>query len=210
MVEGVDRSEVRREAGIGMDDPFLLAVGRLVHSKAHNILIAAMPVILEKFPNAKAGICGDGLLRANLEAQIQSLGLASSVKLLGQSDQVAKFLASADVFVMPSLWEGLSIALLEAMSAGLPTIATKVEGMEEVITEGENGLLVPTGNTNALAEAIIKLLADIQLRRQMGIAAKAKVLGMYTVDRMCERVSGIDVEVNSTQCRENSFLSWRK
>lgn len=186
-IEGVNRSEVRKEAGMREDDLILLAVGRLVYSKAHEILIAAMPMVLQKFPNAKVGICGDGVLRTNLEAQIQSLGLSDSVKLLGESDHVAKFLASADVFVLPSLWEGLPIALLEAMSAGLPVIATKVEGVEEVIVEGKHGLLVPIANIDALANAIIQLLADPQLRHRMGTASKVKVLESYTADRMCEQ-----------------------
>jgi glycosyltransferase involved in cell wall biosynthesis len=186
-VEGVNRFEVRKEAGIGVDDPFLLAVGRLVYSKAHKILIAAMPAVLKKFPDAKVGICGDGILRPKLEEQIESLGLSDSVKLLGQSDHVEKFLASADVFVMPSLWEGLPIALLEAMSAGLPVIATKVEGVEEVITEGEQGLLVPKEDAVALAEAIMKLLADPPLRRKLGTASKARVMTSYTTDQMCEK-----------------------
>jgi glycosyltransferase involved in cell wall biosynthesis len=186
-VERLDKPRVRNEAGIGADDPFLLAVGRLVYSKAHEVLIAAMPAVLKKFPNTKVGICGDGILRPQLEEQIQSLGLSDSVKLLGHSDQVSNFLASADVFVMPSLWEGLPIALLEAMSAGLPVIATKVEGVEELITEGEHGLLVPTGNATALTEAILKLLANPQLCRKMGAASQAKVLVFYTADQMCER-----------------------
>jgi len=186
-IEGVNSAEARKEAGVGADDPFLLAVGRLVYSKAHEILITAMPAVLKKFPNAKVGICGEGDLRPKLEAQIQSLGLSDSVKLLGQMDHVEKLLASADVFVMPSLWEGLPIALLEAMSAGLPVIATKVEGVEEVITEGEHGLFVPVENTTALTEAILKLLAEPQLRRKMGAASKAKVLAFYTADQMCEQ-----------------------
>ena len=186
-VEGVNKSEVRKEAGVGADDPFLLAVGRLVYSKAHEILIASMPAVLKRFPNAKVGICGDGVLRSRLEQQIQSLGLSNSVKLLGHSDHVAKFLAGADIFVMPSLWEGLPIALLEAMSAGLPVIATNVEGVEEVVTEGKNGLLVPVGDIRALSDAILRLLADPQLRYKMGIASKKKVLASYTVDQMCEK-----------------------
>lgn len=183
----VDRLAVRSELGMGAEDPFLLAVGRLVFSKAHRVLVAAMPAVLKKFPTAKAGICGDGVMRPELEAQIRSLGLSNSVKLLGQADNVTKFLASADVFVMPSLWEGLPIALLEAMSAGLPAIATRVEGVEEVIVEGEHGLLVPIENTEALANAILRLLADPQLCQRMGAAARKKVLESYTADHMCEQ-----------------------
>jgi glycosyltransferase involved in cell wall biosynthesis len=190
-VEGINRGEVRKAAGVGAGDPFLLAVGRLVYSKAHELLIAAMPAVLEKFPNAKLGICGDGVLLPQLEGQIQSLGLSGSVKLLGHSDDVAKFLASADVFVMPSLWEGLSIALLEAMSAGLPIIATQVEGMEEVVSEGVEGLLVSAGSIEALADAVAKILGNPQMRHNMGAAARAKVLGSYTAERMCEGYLGL-------------------
>jgi glycosyltransferase involved in cell wall biosynthesis len=194
-VEGINREEIRKAAGVGADDPFLLAVGRLVYSKAHELLIAAMPAVLEKFPNTKLGICGDGALRPQLEGQIQSLGISDSVKLLGHSDDVAKFLASADVFVMPSLWEGLSIALLEAMSAGLPIIATQVEGMEEVVSEGVEGLLVPAGNVETLADAVTRILDNPRMRHSMGAAARAKVLGSYTADRMCEGYLGLALKL---------------
>jgi L-malate glycosyltransferase len=186
-IEGVDKAQVRKEVGVGVNDPFLLAVGRLVPSKAHSILIDAMPAVLKQFPNAKTGICGDGIMHSQLEAQIQALELKNSVKLLGHSDYVEKFLASADIFVMPSFWEGLPIALLEAMSAGLPVIATKVEGIDEVVVEGENGLLIPTGDVQALANAIIKLLADPKTCHLMGSASRTRILGSYSVDLMCEQ-----------------------
>jgi glycosyltransferase involved in cell wall biosynthesis len=187
-LEGVDRSEVRKEAGMQDDDLVILSVGRLVYQKGHEYLVAAMPTVLREFPNAKVGICGDGLLRADLESQVQLLGLSDSVKLLGKSDGVAKFLASADVFVLPSRSrEGLSIALLEAMSAELPIVATKVEGMDEVISEGENGLLVPIKNPDVLAQAILQLLRDPQMRKRMGAASKQRLHDLYTIDRMCER-----------------------
>lgn len=185
--ENINREQIRKEAGIGLDDPFLLAVGRLVSSKAHKILIDAMPAVLEKFPNTKAGICGDGLLRPELERQIEAMGLQGAVKLLGHSDHVENFLLSADIFVMPSFWEGLPIALLEAMSAGLPVIATRVEGIEETVEEGKNGLLIPTDNAGALAESIIQLLTDAQLRRKMGLASQEKIRRSYSAERMCKQ-----------------------
>jgi len=203
-VEGANRAGVRQAVGIGADDPFLIAVGRLVYSKAHEILIAAMPAVLERFPDAKVGICGDGALRPKLEEQIQSLGLSDSVKLFGHSDDVEKFLASADVFVMPSLWEGLPIALLEAMSAGLPTIATKVEGVEDVVEEGKHGLLVPAGNIRALADALITLLVEPALRLKMGIAAKEKVLKHYTTDHMCEQYLDVIKKIGNARIFANA------
>jgi glycosyltransferase involved in cell wall biosynthesis len=185
-MENANRFEVRKEMGLREDDIFLLSVGRLVYQKAHEILLAAMPAVLEKYPNTKAGICGDGPLHSKLEAQIDSLRLAESVKLLGKFDSVTKFLLAADVFVLPSRWEGLPIALLEAMSAGLPVIATCVEGVDEVIRDGENGLLVPVEDIGALSKAILRLAGDPDVRHQMGLAAHQCVNENYALDRMCE------------------------
>lgn len=186
-IEGVNRSEVRKEAGVGDDDIFLLSVGRLVYQKAHEYLVAAMPVVLKEFPNVKVGICGDGVLFNELERQIRSLGLCDSVKLLGKFDSVARFLASADVFVLPSRWEGLPIAMLEAMSAGLPVVATKVEGVEEVIVNGEHGFLVPVEDEAALTWAILQLARDPQMRKRMGASSKQRLQEFYTIDRMGEQ-----------------------
>jgi len=185
--EGEHRLEVRKEAGIGADDLFLLSVGRLVYPKAHDVLVSAMPAVLKEFPNAKVGICGDGVLRRKLETQIKSLGLEDSVKLLGQQNNVAKFLSSADVFVLPSRSEGLPIALLEAMSIGLPVIATKVEGMDEVVTEGAHGLFAPVDDVESLSQVILQLLRDPHMRARMGAAAKRRVNEIYSVDRMGEQ-----------------------
>jgi glycosyltransferase involved in cell wall biosynthesis len=185
--EGERRLEVRKEAGIGVDDPFLLAVGRLVPVKAHEVLVSAMPAVLKEFPNAKVGICGDGTLRGDLETQIKSLGLEGSVKLFGEQNNVAKFLFSADVFVLPSRSEGLPMALLEAMSAGLPVIGTKLEGLGEVVLEGVHGLFVPVDDSDALAHVILQLLRHPNMRVRMGAAAKQRVNEMYSIDHTGEQ-----------------------
>ena len=185
--EGEHRLEVRKDAGIGADDPFLLSVGRLVHVKAHEVLVSTMPAVLKEFPNAKVGICGDGVLRGDLEAQVKSLGLEGVVKLFGEQNNVAKFLSSADVFILPSRSEGLPIALLEAMSAGLPVVATKLEGLGEVVLDGVHGLFAPVNDPEALAEVILKLLRDPVLRARMGVAAKQRVNESYSLDRMGEQ-----------------------
>ena len=177
--------EVRKEAGIDVADPLLISVGRLVYAKAHEVLVASMPVVLKEFPNAKVEIYGEGVLRADLEAQIARLGLSNSVKLPGRSDHVAGHLANADVFILSSRSEGLPIALLEAMSAGLPCIATNVEGVDEVIVEGEHGLVVPVEDPEALAQAILQLLRDPEARSRMGAAARLHVSKFYNIDRMC-------------------------
>lgn len=187
MVNETDRSEVRQQMGAGENDVVLLSVGRLVYQKAHEYLVSAMPAVLKELPNVKAGICGDGLLRADLEAQIRSLGLEKEIKLFGMQANVTKYLAAADVFVLPSRWEGLPIALLEAMSAGLPVIATRVEGVDEVVEEGVQGVLVQPESTEELVKAILQLSKDDAQRHRMGDAARLRVLEQYTVDRMCEK-----------------------
>jgi glycosyltransferase involved in cell wall biosynthesis len=133
------------------------------------------------------GICGEGFLRSDLEAQIKTLGLEHSVKLLGQFDTITPFLAAADVFVLPSRWEGLPIALLEAMSLGLPIVATRVEGVDEAVLDHVHGLLVPVGDAAALSEAILQLLRDPQMSCELGGAAKRRVVDSYSIDRMGER-----------------------
>jgi glycosyltransferase involved in cell wall biosynthesis len=185
--EGRSRHDLRKEAGLRDDEFYLLSVGRLVYQKAHTILLQAMPQVLKKFPGAKLGICGDGILRSDLQSQIKELHLIDSVFLLGKWDSVTEFLKMADLFVLPSRWEGLPIALLEAMSAGLPIVATRVEGVDEVVKHGEHGLLVSVENVDGLAEAILQLLGNSQLRSAMAMAAKAYVLEHYTEDLMCEQ-----------------------
>jgi glycosyltransferase involved in cell wall biosynthesis len=184
---------------VGDEDIFLLSVGRLVYQKSHEDLVGAMPAVLKEFPNVKVGICGDGVLYNELERQIRSLGLCDSVKLLGKFDSVARFLVSADVFVLPSRWEGLPIAMLEAMSAGLPIIATKVEGVEEVIVNGEHGFLVPVEDQAALTQAILQLARDPQMRKRMGASSKQRLLDLYTIDRMSEQYLALMLELKASR-----------
>lgn len=186
-VEGVDRRVIRAELGYSNNDVLLLSVGRLVYQKAHEYLVSAMSTVLKEMPNVKAGICGDGVLRADLEAQINSLGVGEQVKLFGMQADVTKFLAAADVFVLPSRWEGLPIALLEAMSAGLPIIAARVEGVDQTVEHGVHGLLVPPESPEELAKAILQLSAAPEQRRAMGNAARTRILDLYTIDQMCEQ-----------------------
>ena len=186
-VGSMDRGEIRKQMGVGTDDILLLSVGRLVYQKAHEYLISAMPDVLKQVSNVKVAICGDGVLRQNLEMQIQSLRLEEQIKLLGMQSDVTKYLVAADVFVLPSRWEGLPIALLEAMSASLPVIATRVEGVDEVVEEGVHGILVKPESTEELVKAILQLSRDTAQRQLMGKAARLRVLNSFTVDRMCEK-----------------------
>jgi glycosyltransferase involved in cell wall biosynthesis len=177
----------RAELGIGDEDVLVLSVGRLVYQKGHEYLIEAMRSILRDFPRVKAVICGEGPLRRQLEAQIDRLGVAASVRLPGNRMDIDRFLRTADIFVLPSRWEGLPVALLEAMDSGLPVVATRVEGVEEVIQNSAQGLLVPPEDARALADSLKGLIADRELRESMGKGARARVRESYTIDIMCEK-----------------------
>jgi glycosyltransferase involved in cell wall biosynthesis len=186
-VERIDRNRVRHILGLHENELLLVSVGRLVHEKGHEFLIQAMSDVTAEFPNVRVAICGDGPLHDHLASLISLNALDDRVRLLGQWDDIPHLLAAADVFVLPSRWEGLSIALLEGMIAKLPIVATRVEGVEEVIEHNVNGLLVPLEDPEALGKAILQLLADPEKRARMGLAAHTRVLQGYTTDRMSEQ-----------------------
>lgn len=187
-VGGVDRNAMRRKLGVRADAIFLLAVGRLVYEKGHEFLVEAMSKVAQVNDRAAAGICGEGPLREQLSRQIEALGLQEKVKLLGLWNDIPELLAAADVFVLPSRWEGLPMALLEAMMAGLPVVAARVEGVEDVVEHGTHGFLVPLESPQALADAVLQLCSASEAeRREMGGRGRARILESYTTDRMCEQ-----------------------
>ena len=183
----INRPEARRNLGLSETDIFLLSIGRLTYQKGHEYFIQAVSNVVSHFPNVKAGICGDGPLRSQLESQISKLGLSDSVRLLGAWDDVSPILVSADIFVLPSLWEGLSRALMEAMAAGIPVIATHVDGINDLITNNVHGLLVPAEDPERLEHSILQLLRDPEMMKRIGSAGRAHVLQIHSTDDMCKK-----------------------
>jgi|SRR5688572_2779152 glycosyltransferase involved in cell wall biosynthesis len=183
----IDRPEARRNLGLSETNIFLLSIGRLTYQKGHEYFIQAMSNVVSHFPNVKAGICGDGPLRAQLELQISKLGLSDSVKLLGARDDISPILASADIFVLPSRWEGLSRALMEAMAAGIPVIATRVDGIKNLVTDGVNGLLIPMEDSEKLENSILQLIERPKMMKRLGATAKTHVLHVHSTDAMCKK-----------------------
>ena len=131
-------------------------VARLVEQKDQRALVEAAPAILERFPDARFVIVGEGELRGELEAA--SAGLP--IELAGDRDDVPELLAGFDVFAFPSRFEGLCLAVIEAQAAGVPVVATPVGGIRETVMDGETGLIVPVGDPVALAAAVCRLLED--------------------------------------------------
>jgi len=177
---------LRETLGLSRNTRVVAAVGSLYPVKGHTYLIDAAVHVVRRCPDVTFLIAGRGGLREELEAQASSLGVTPFIRFLGHRDDVPDLLGVCDVFVLPSLSEGMPLALLEAMAAGIPSVATRVGGVGEAIEDGESGLLVPPGDSHALAESIIKLLEDRTLARQMGQYARDVVARRFSVSRMVD------------------------
>jgi glycosyltransferase involved in cell wall biosynthesis len=160
-------------------------VARLAEQKGHRDLIAAAPKVLERHPDVRFVVAGDGELRTQLEGLAAPLG--DRFALLGRRDDVPDLLASLDVFAFPSRFEGLCLAVIEAQAAGVPVIATPVGGIRETVRDGETGWLVPPGEVHALAERICWCLDHPDEARAVALKAKARVRERFSVEQMVER-----------------------
>lgn len=176
----VDGAALRVELGLPADSRLLLTVGRLTKQKGQWHLIDAAVRVVNAYPSAHILIVGTGELDEPLKALARSAGLAENIHFLGQRSDIPRLLAACEIFVLPSLWEGLSIALLEAMAAGKPIVTTAVSGSNEVLQHGQTGHLIPPGDSSALAEALRHTLADPEAARRMGLAAQAYVEANYS------------------------------
>lgn len=170
--------------GIAADALVVGCVGRLVELKNHRSLLATLPALVETYPSVCVVVAGDGPLRSELESLARDLGVADHVIFLGAVTDVASFLPALDVFALPSRTEGLSIALLEACSAGLAVVATAVGGNTEIIQDRKTGLLVPVDDSEALLSALNQLIGDESLRQSLGGAALAWVAEHASVEAL--------------------------
>jgi glycosyltransferase involved in cell wall biosynthesis len=162
----------------------LLTVRNLVKRKGVHYLIEAMPCILEQFPNTKLLIIGDGPFRPRLESLASKLGLVENVFFLGHipNDKTPPYYAACDIFVMPSLDEGFGISVVEAMAMKKPIVSTNAGGLKEVVDD-KTAIVVPPANSPLLARAVIKLLKNPVLRKQMGKNGRKKVEKTFNWDR---------------------------
>ena len=151
----------------------IVTAGRLERQKNHKMLINAFDILKEKYPEHVLEIYGEGNLHAELEQYIKDKNLENRAFLKGNSPVIHEDIASADLFVLPSDFEGLSNALLEAMMMGLPVISTACSGSDETIIDGENGMLIPVGDETALICAMDRVLSDPALRQKISDGAKA-------------------------------------
>jgi len=176
------RPTLREELGVA--GPIVGTVGRLHPQKQQADLVAAAPAVLAAHPDATFVIAGEGVLHEELAAQIAGLGLEERFLLLGQRRDVPDVMASLDVFALTSAFEGLCLVVNEALALGTPVVATPVGGVRQTVLDGETGVLVPVGDTAALAEALVRLLSDPDEARRLGAAGRERVRHLYAQERM--------------------------
>ncbi len=182
-----ERQALRAELVEDPARPLLVAVGRLTAQKGYEDMLNAFALAVKAHPQAALAIIGAGELEAELKDQIHSLGLERNIYLIGPRSDVPRLLAASDIFLNSSLWEGLSIAMLEAMEAGLPVVATRVGDAEKLLSNG-NGLLVEANHVEAFAVALTRLLGNSDERSSMGRSARKFVDENYSARAWFEKL----------------------
>ncbi len=175
--------EFRSKLAIDKNSPLISVVARLDLQKGHTYLIKAAPSIIEKYPDIIFLIVGIGATLESLKAEVAALGLDKSFIFAGFRKDIPAVMNGSDIIVLPSLYEGMPLAVIEAALSARPIVATAVDGTPEVLQDNETGLLVPPSDPESLSRAIIKLLDDPARAARMGRAARAHALTRFDIKR---------------------------
>jgi len=181
-----ERAAARAQLNICSEAFVVGTVGRLDPVKNLSVLLRAHSQLIKDTPHAQLVIVGSGPEQQALQAEARALGAGDRVLFVGYRSDARRVMAAFDVYVNSSTYEGVSLAILEAMAAGLPVVATRVGGNPEVVLHDETGILVPGDAALPMAAAISALARDVPLRQQLGTAARARVLGRFSIDRMVD------------------------
>lgn len=185
-----ERNQIKVKLGISLTDKVIISVGSCTYVKNHNDIIIALSELIKKIKNIYYIHLGDGPLQ-NQEKELSiKLGVFNRIKFLGQIENVRDLLISSDIFVMPSRYEGFGISCLEAASCGIPSVVYNVEGLRDLIEDGENGILVEP-NPHAMATAIKGLIRNEKLRKRMGIRSRKRVLKYFNMQDSLEKLMKI-------------------
>jgi len=184
------RGQVRRDLGIN-DAPLVGIIARLSDVKGHLYLIRAMREVIKTFPTARLLIIGEGKMKNALIKEVDVLGIKENVLFIPEAGNTRDLLAAMDVFVMPSLQEGLGLALMEAMAQGLAVVGTAAGGIKTLIQDRINGLLVNPADAEGLAKAIIELFKDPKLRQDLGIKARKFIAENFSKEQMVDQTQKV-------------------
>ena len=202
---GIDRAAARSLLDLPPNAPVIGTVGRLDPVKNQAGLIRAVTRLRTTHPDAMLVIAGDGAYRAELERLIDTVAPGGNIRLLGERRDIPNVLAALDVFALPSVAEGMSNTILEAMAAGLPVVATAVGGSPELVADGVNGSLVPAGDEPALTAALSRYCSDAALRGAHGDASRRCAAADFGLRRMQDAYSAL----YDTLVRERSGNKWQ-
>ncbi|MBO9730977.1 MAG: glycosyltransferase family 4 protein [Chitinophaga sp.] len=188
-------TDLRAEYNIPGDKLLLCFIARMTYQKDPVSMIKAFALALKSVPDLQLLMIGDGELRTTAENTAKELEIDKQIVFAGFRQDVPAVLHAADIYCLPSLWEGFPIGVLEAMAMGKAVIASDVDGTKEAVTDGENGLLVPASNITALAAAIVKLAVDATLRQQLQQNAKTAIAEHFNVAGMTGKISEVYLQL---------------
>jgi glycosyltransferase involved in cell wall biosynthesis len=191
----LDRSAIRIKLGLDSTDFVIVTIGSLFAHKGHKYFIEALTRVKKNQRSIKYLIVGDGPLRETLHAYVRDSGLEHAVRFIGEKKDIGEFLVSADIYVQPSCArEGLGMSILEAMAYGKPVIATTIGGIPEAVDNGVTGLLVPPGDSAALAEALGVLLHDNSKRENLGREGAGRFALKFSADTFLHEIDSLYVD----------------
>lgn len=187
-ISSVSAAALKDELGIDPSRPLLGTIARMNRQKGLPVLLRAARILSEKIPKAAVAVIGDGPQRNRLETRRKQWKLEETVFFMGAQKNAERFLPAFDVFVLPSLWEGLPYVLLEAAAAGIPVIASNIGGVREVLVHGRSGYLFEPGNAPALADAAVFLLKNRPLARRLGKTLQREVPSRFPLRKMVKEI----------------------
>jgi glycosyltransferase involved in cell wall biosynthesis len=186
----------------------VISTARLDVQKDHVTLLRAFKIVANKIPNSELWLVGDGPLKNQLKSLAEKLGISQRVKFFGWVQNPTKLLDSSKVFVLSTKWEGLPLSILEAMAGGIPVVASNCNyGPSEIIGKNKYGILVPVGNSNALAEAIVKLLSDGTKRKHYSNMAKIRAADFLQEKILTKYIKILEELFNIRYNRPDTFIS---
>ena len=184
-------AQLRKEFGWEPDTPIILHVGRLIEQKNHLGLLSVFQQILQQVPTAKLLLVGKGPLEQMIEKSINQRGLSHAVRLLGARDDVPSLMSKCDIFLLPSIHEGLGVVVLEANASGLPVIGSRVTGLTEAVRDGETGILKEVGDIEGMAASAIALIKDFSYAQQMKNSGRTWIKDNFSTEVSAKRLLDI-------------------